>query len=230
MNINELKQNVKSLHDEDGWGLLDDLGFESIMGDRDWAACGHKWAMRMNVFSNILKDRYMVIEWCNAADHMSEPANEREYDYIVTISVVSLKEVPRDKVLSACRSCGYEDGWPEHAQVRKGAGVSDEDKLRVALARVEILHCYGTYAVLDETTYKDNKWEETDETSWEWDKEPTYERAGEFLLDAVERARPMPMLHGFMLDRQANAVGATGHDMMRGNPWGKLARHFKKAK
>lgn len=91
-------------------------------------------------------------------------------------------------------------GWGD-----EGTGTSGA---RGKLADVELLYSYGTRAPLDVTEHG----------------------YGEKLLKEVQRQAEFEggTLFGFQMDKMRNGFGATGWDLMKGNPFGKHKKEMKR--
>lgn len=159
------------------------IRFRFLSGDRDVLGYGGKWVS--NCFRESDYPAWFVIELSNLVDACGErEAAEIGGRYCVNLSVVMPGMVPADEWEAAKRSCGWED-------------APDTD-----LARVEILHSYGTRA-----------------TSGEW----IGNNAHKLLRLARAEARiEGSFTFGFAMDRAQNRIGATGWDCLAGNPLGAL--------
>lgn len=156
------------------------IRFKWLSGDVNDLLYGGKWVSSKQ--NNGEFDYWFVIELVNMWD---ATGNEKQDKYYVTLGAVAPAEVGQKEWDSAL-SC-----------------VGVDDKPVDVLAQVEILHDYGTYAVLGQWSGSNTR---------------------RMLAVARKRARRAEFFFGFYMDRPQNMIGTTGWDAIKGDILAPLGR------
>ena len=144
---------------------------------------------------------------------ISKKLNNGEFDYWLAIRVTNYIDAVGEReakehgavynVELVSVSISEAQGEIQHALVCCGYDTLDPEEL-TDNHRLDALLSYGTYAVL-------------------WTKDGN--NIKKLMQEARKEGQLAEFLYGFYMDRQQNAVGATGWDLQRGNIWGTALHH-----
>lgn len=135
---------------------------------------------------------------------VSEKFNNGSFDYWIVVDFTNLEDAmgyeAEDKYLISVDVVSFnlktKEGKKAMSEASGSYGYSEEDTKNITdLMRVEALHGYGTSARMWSDQGSDIK---------------------ELFKEAKEECEKVNMLFGFYMDRQQNALGATGWDFIKG--------------